>query len=422
MPSPHRLLPVATLVFFVACARDGDPGSAAVSTVQRGDTLVVRSLAPSGWEGAARWIREVAIGELEGPPEEVFGRVRAIAVGDDGRIHVTDGQVPTIRIFEADGSYRASLGRRGEGPGELGGPDAGLIVLPDGRVVVRDPGNARLQLFTSAGEAEATWPVITGQYINRRAFALQGDTLLNPDLVNPMDPLPEWRPGLVRIAPDGSVLDTLPIPSTGRGAHRFVARVGGNAAEIDLPFAPTEHWAWHPAGFLAHGVGDRYTVTLERPEGPLRIEREVDPVPVTSAERAQEERRVLNAMRWLDRGWRWDGPPIPETKPAFSGIWTGRDGRIWVLREGPGYESEDGDYDPSDPFDTEIRWRSERLLDGFRADGTFLGTSVLPRDLDSTVPPVLAGDHLWAVTRDELGVQRVVRYRLEIAGALPNPG
>lgn len=59
-------------------------------------------------------------------------------------------------------------------------------------LVLRDPGNARLQLFSAEGEAVDTWPGITGQYINRRAFALQGDTLLNPDLVNPMDPRPEW--------------------------------------------------------------------------------------------------------------------------------------------------------------------------------------------------------------------------------------
>jgi hypothetical protein len=37
---------------------------------------------------------------------------------------------------------------------------------------------------------------------------------------------------------------------------------------------------------------------------------------------------------------------------------------------------------------------------------------VLPRDLDWRVPPVLKGDNLWAVTRDELGVQRIARFEL----------
>ena len=39
----------------------------------------------------------------------------------------------------------------GEGPGELNSPGGGLAVLTDGRVVVRDPGNQRLQVFSADG-------------------------------------------------------------------------------------------------------------------------------------------------------------------------------------------------------------------------------------------------------------------------------
>lgn len=377
-----------------------------------GDTTIVRSVSGSVWGEERQWRSELTIGTLDGPAETSFGRVRAIAVHTDGRILVMDSQIPTLRVFAADGTYLASWGREGAGPGELAGPDAGLAVLPDGRVVVRDRGNARLQLFSDQGVPVGTWRVITGQYINRRAFGLQGDTLINPDLVNPFDPLPEWRSGLVRIAPDGTVLDTIAIPDTGRRAHRFIARSGGNASERDLPFAPTEHWAWHPDGFVIHGAGDAYALSLLRPERPMRIERQVDPTPVSAAERDQEEERVLNAMRWLDPTWRWNGPDIPTTKPFFSGIWVGGNGRIWVLRDGEAYETEDPDFDPDDPYDTEIRWRQDRVLDAFDPDGRFLGTVPLPRDLDFRVPPVLRGDTMWAVTRGDLGVQRVHRMVL----------
>lgn len=84
-------------------------------------------------------------------------------------------------------------------------------------------------------------------------------------------------------------------------------------------------------------------------------------------------------MRWLDNGWRWSGPGIPDTKPYFPGILTGTGGRIWVLREGEAYESEDLDYDPTEPYDTEIRWRSERLADAFEVDGTYLGVQRVRR-------------------------------------------
>ena len=120
-------------------------------------------------------------------------------------------------------------------------------------------------------------------------------------------------------------------------------------------------------------------------------------------------------MRWLDPNWRWNGPRVPDSKPAFSGLLTGSDGRIWVLRDGVAYEVEDPDYDPANPYDTEIRWRQEQLLDAFQADGTFLGTVILPRDLDWRVPLFLRGDTMWAVMRDELGVQRIARFELVFA-------
>jgi hypothetical protein len=407
------LLPILLLT---ACSGDSSSSDGEVVRTMVGDTLVVRTVEGSAWSAQPVWQLVLSIGELEGPPETSFGRLASIAVKRDGRILAVDRQVPTVRVFGPEGAYVESWGRKGRGPGEFLAPDAGMAVLPDGRVVVRDRGNARLQVFSPDGTPSDTWPVITGQYINRRPLGISGDTLLNPDLVNPEDPLPEWRLGLVRIGPDGTVIDTLPIPDLGRRAHRFIARNGGNASEIDLPFAATEHWAWHPGGFIVHGVGDEYSLTLHRDAEPIRIERTVDPISVTPAERDQEELRVLNTMRWLDNSWRWTGPRIPATKPYFSGILTGAGGRIWVLREGEAYEFDDQDYDPTEPYDTEIRWRQERVADGFTSDGRFLGSVRMPRDLDWRVPPVLRADTMWAVARDELGVQRIRRYELVFPG------
>lgn len=411
-----QFLLIVGLLLIAGCSPGpADRGGDVVRTMA-GDTLVVRTVRGAVWPATAEWRPVLDIGELDGPEETAFGQLVSIAVLPDGRILAVDRQVPTIRVFAADGSYLGSWGRRGSGPGELEAPDAGLAVLSDGRVVVRDPGNARLQLFLPDGTPSDTWPVITGQFINRRAFGVSGGALLNPDVINPNDPLPEWRLGLVRIDAGGQVLDTLAIPDPGTQAHRFSTRAGGNTAEMALPFAATHHWAWHPDGFIVHGRGDRFALTLDRDPDPLRIEREVMPTPVSAEERDQEEQRVLNGMRWLDPTWRWDGPSIPWTKPVLSGVVTGADGRIWVLRDGQSYEVDDPDYDPTEPFATEIRWRQERVADAFEVSGTFLGTVTMPRELDSGVPPILRGDTLWAVVRDELGVQRVRRFELGFRG------
>ena len=100
----------------VACAERGLQTAlewrAAYDTVA--DTVVVRTLGGSAWGDTADLIADLTIGELEGPAEYSFGQVLSLAVAPDG-------------------TYLATFGRAGGGPGEYGRPDAGLVVLSDGR-------------------------------------------------------------------------------------------------------------------------------------------------------------------------------------------------------------------------------------------------------------------------------------------------
>ena len=55
----------------------------------------------------------------------------------------------------------------------------------------------------------------------------------------------------------------------------------------------------------------------------------------------------------------------------------------------------------------------ERIrYDVFEPDGTYLGAVNAPAGFRASINPVFDGDHVWAVTRDDLDVQRVVRYRI----------
>lgn len=50
----------------------------------------------------------------------------------------------------------------------------------------------------------------------------------------------------------------------------------------------------------------------------------------------------------------------------------------------------------------------------FEADGTYLGAVNPPEDFSPNPFPVFDGDDVWAVSRDDLGIQRVVRYRITL--------
>ena len=100
----------------------------------------------------------------------------------------------------------------------------------------------------------------------------------------------------------------------------------------------------------------------------------------------------------------------------FTELLTGRPGRIWVTLSTAGQRVENEDYDPDNPFSEPVTWPESTRYDVFEPDGTYLGVVAPPDEFSGGPDPVFEGDHVWAVTRDELGVERVVRFRIEVGG------
>lgn len=101
-----------------------------------------------------------------GPP---FNRPTNIAVALSGDIYVSDGYGNArIHRFSADGRLLQSWGGPGTGPGQFNLPHD-VCVAADGRVLVADRENDRIQIFGGNGEFLAQWTDVqhpTGLYIN----------------------------------------------------------------------------------------------------------------------------------------------------------------------------------------------------------------------------------------------------------------
>lgn len=183
-----------------------------------------------------------------------------------------------------------------------------------------------------------------------------------------------------------------------------------------VPFTPDFFWAVHPTGHFLTGFSDEYRLNLGRDRGVLRIERDVERVPVSAAERDYHRERILRRMRSVDAAWSWDGPPIPDHKPFFAAVHAGRDGRIWVQLTAEGRPVDNQDHDPRDSRSLPVVWESPRRYDVFEGDGAYLGTVSSPDAFLTYPEPVFDEEHVWAVARGDLGVERVVRYRIVVGG------
>ena len=90
-------------------------------------------------------------------PGGPFNQPAGVAIGLDDDVYVADGYGNArIHHFDADGRLLGSWGSPGFGDGEFHLPHA-LAVTSDGRVVVADRENDRLQLFASDGQWLASW-------------------------------------------------------------------------------------------------------------------------------------------------------------------------------------------------------------------------------------------------------------------------
>jgi len=207
---------------------------------------------------------------------------------------------------------------------------------------------------------------------------------------------------LLVLGPDGTPVDTLAEPS-----HPSPTGV--------RPFRPRFQWTYHPSGHFLTGMPSEYRIDLARDDGVLRIERAVDPVPVLEEEGAYARDRFVRGMREMDPDWSWSGPPVPRHKPFFSALLAGRDGRIWVRVAAEGDPVENEDHDPGDPSSVPVLWREPLRFDVFEPDGTYLGVVAPPEDVRFS-NAVFDGDYVWGVTADELGVARVVRFRIVVGG------
>ena len=100
-----------------------------------------------------------------GPDDDIFfGTLGAVRSDKDGNVYILDGQLSEIQVYAPDGTHLRTLGREGDGPGEMRSP-ADMFITGDGVINVMQAMPGRIIRLTPDGlpAGETTYKPGPGQ-------------------------------------------------------------------------------------------------------------------------------------------------------------------------------------------------------------------------------------------------------------------
>lgn len=338
-----------------------------------------------------------------------FTNAAALAVSHDGVVAVALDRDASVLLLSADGQLVREVGRQGDGPGEFRMP--ATVGWRNDTLWVADAALRRVSAFV---DGEFAW-----------SFALPDST---PLLNYPVRVVPLRDGGFAGLATaparaiaEGHVTElpllgcdprTRAVRELGRVAQRdqmFVVEAGGFQAFYPQPLSSAPRFSLFGDGsgvVVAHApsdLADRFRLTridatgdtawvrdyaYRRASLPARVRTEIVDE-FTGRLRGVPDPSVYHNL--VARGL-----ALPTHYPPVSFLAAGRDGVAFVRRGG------------ADPRYFPGRADAEWLLAS--ADGTPLGTFATPPSL--VIMDGTAGG-AWGVETDAMGVQAVVRYRIE---------
>lgn len=407
---------LAIALALLACDRTSS-GGAAWQTVfdSTTDTVIARVTGDVSEANERRLVLEQRVGEAEGSDTVTFGQIGYIGVTADSRIFVLDFQGPTIKLLDSSGAFVRFVGRKGAGPGEFE-QVTGMDVLPNGQLVLWDASHSRLNVYDTAGDFVAQWPLPISGFFTSNGLSTdrKGATVLRVPVTSSGV---FGQSGFIRLDSNGVVRDTIRVPRWIDSTPQLIAATPDQQARASapLPFAPKLTWTWSHAGALVSGPGDADVLHVTHSgDRPLRIHGRNDRVPVLPGEAEQARALVTWAMRRTVPDWTWNGPAIPGHKPAYKDLRSGYDGRIWVLLHSRAEEMpalEPSARGPAgDPPPPSIRYVEPNVYDVFEPRGDYLGRVRVNRGQEVLR---MRGHQVWGILTDSLDVAYVARWRVE---------
>ncbi len=227
---------------------------------------------------------DLSIGGAGAQGDYAMGDLRDVVIDDAGTIYILDWQNSRVQVFDRAGTFMRTIGRKGQGPGELEIPLTMSIVRKSQELAVQQA-SGRFSFFRTDG-------TFIRSLISKGLSSIRGlcDSKGQVYLTRLLPGSDGLRYAYSKMAADGTLLATLLDVQPRR------------AKEFD-PFCPQPWFQIDRNDDFVFGYPKTYEIQIFGANAKLtkRILREYDPVAVTAAEK-EEQRNAHEKSMYREDG------------------------------------------------------------------------------------------------------------------------
>ena len=305
---------------------------------------------------------ELSIGKAGRGEEYIFSRIRSIAVDEKERIYVLDTKEAHVKVFDKNGDYVKTVGRRGQGPGEMSLPFS-INITSQNEIMVQDLNNRRIMFYSLDGNfiksLSTAKILIVGSHIDSKGNII----------------------GIVSTrGPEKQIIELKKFDSNLNYLYSLSSFSLASGSSFN-PFMPELCWAVSKEDCVMCGYPEKYEIKVYNSEGNVikRVVKDYKPVKITQEEIEETKKRLPGPMK-LD---------IPQYHSAYRDFTIDEENRIFVQTwEKAG--NEEGYY--YDVFDSEGKYITKIPL--------------------KYPPQVWKKNRLYTIEEDEEGFHIVKRYKI----------
>jgi hypothetical protein len=312
---------------------------------------------------------ELSIGVAKGNEEYMFSQARDIDVDEEEKIYILDMKECHIKVFNKNGEYLKTIGKEGQGPGEMRLPGA-LVITPQQEILVNDSSARKLHFFTLDGKflravSQTKMFLFSSPKADHKGNIVAGYMIAGQEVIYELKKF------------DPQLKELFTIFSTKVLKYPYLN-----------PFFPRCYWEVTKEDNIIWGFPDKYELQVLNPGGKLlkKIVKDHTPIKITQEEKDDIINETFGGYDNLasDAKLLWD-----KHHNAFIYLSLDDAGRIFVRT----YEkAADGKAYYYDVFDSEGKYIAKIPL--------------------KARPIVWKMNKLYTIEEDEEGLQMVKRYRV----------